>query len=155
MQAGLNIGASMLSLKKPPGAVKRHHHAGPEVKDHRKFFLDVPPQVVAAAATSRRGYCKGALEAEGVLAMHGDQLLREVKGDLVSKFEGTRTALPQRSSHPTRLLSVPAVLASRVLSPAAVDGDKGHEMRLNLLHFVRLKGRKLRVNCSEKACETQ
>ena len=49
MQAGLNIGASMLSLKKPPGAVKRHHHAGPEVKDHRKFFLDVPPQVVAAA----------------------------------------------------------------------------------------------------------
>ena len=108
MQAGLDIGTSMLSLKKPPGAVKRHHHAGPEVKDHRKFFLDVPPQVVAAAAT--RVYCKGALEAEGVLAMHGDQLLREVKGDLVSKFGGTRTALPQRSSHPTRLLSVPAVL---------------------------------------------
>ena len=122
MQAGLDIGTSMLSLKKPPGAVKRHHHAGPEVKDHRKFFLDVPPQVVATAAT--RVYCKGALEAEGVLAMHGDQLLREVKGDLVSKFGGTRTALPQRSSHPTRLLSVPAVLASRVLSPAAVDGDK-------------------------------
>ena len=111
-------------MKKPPGAVKRHHHAGPEVKDHRKFFLDVPPQVVAAAATRVHVYCKGALEAEGVLAMHGDQLLREVKGDLVSKFGGTRTALPQRSSHPTRLLSVPAVLASRVLSPAAVDGDK-------------------------------
>ena len=123
MQAGLDIGTSMLSLKKPPGAVKRHHHAGPEVKDHRKFFLDVPPQVVAAAATRVHVYCKGALEAEGVLAMHGDQLLREVKGDLVSKFGGTRTALPQRSSHPTRLLSVPA-LASRVLSPAAVDGDK-------------------------------
>ena len=125
MQAGLDIGTSMLSLKKPPGAVKRHHHAGPEVKDHRKFFLDVPPQVVAAAATRVvHVYCKGALEAEGVLAMHGNQLLREVKGDLVPKFGGTRTALPQRSSHPTRLLSVPAVLASRVLSPAAVDGDK-------------------------------
>ena len=124
MQAGLDIGTSMLSLKKPPGAVKRHHHAGPEVKDHRKFFLDVPPQVVASAATRVHVYCQGALGAEGVLAMHGDQLLREVKGDLVSKFGGTRTALPQRSSHPTRLLSVPAVLASRVLSPAAVDGDK-------------------------------
>ena len=85
MQAGLNIGTSMLSLKKPPRAVKRHHHAGPEVKDHRKFFLDVPPQVVAAAATRVHVYCKGALEAEGVLAMHGDQLLREVKGDLVSR----------------------------------------------------------------------
>ena len=126
MQAGLNIGASMLSLKKPPGAVKRHHHAGPEVKDHRKFFLDVPPQVVAAAATRVHVYCQGALGAEGV-AMHGDQLLREVKDDLVSKFEGTRTALPQRSSHPTRLLSVPAVLphACSPASPlAAVDGDK-------------------------------
>ena len=65
MQAGLNIGASMLSLKKPPGAVKRHHHAGPEVKDHRKFFLDVPPQVVAAAATRVHVYCQGALGAEG------------------------------------------------------------------------------------------
>ena len=124
MQAALDIGTSMLSLKKPPGAVKRHHHAGPEVKDHRKFFLDVPPQVVAAAATRVHVYCKGALEAEGVLAMHGDQLLREVKGDLVSKFGGTRTALPQRSRHPTRLLAVPDALASRVLSPAAVDGDK-------------------------------
>ena len=89
--------------------------------------------------------------------MHGDQLLREVKGDLV--LEARALPCPSgQATHPdclASLLSVPAVLASRVLSPAAVDGDKGHEMRLNLLHFVRLKGRKLRVNCSEKACETQ
>ena len=125
MQAGLNIGTSMLSLKKPPGAVKRHHHAGPEVKDHRKFFLDVPPQVVAAAAT-RVHYCKGALEAEGVLAMHGDQLLREVKGDLVSKFGGTRTALPQRSSHPTRLLPcLTAVCACRASLTRALPCRSG------------------------------
>ena len=126
MQAGLNIGTSMLSLKKPPGAVKRHHHAGPEVKDHRKFFLDVPPQVVAAAATRVHVYCKGALEAEGVLAMHGDQLLREVKGDLVSKFGGTRTALPQRSSHPTRLLPcLTAVCACRASLTRALPCRSG------------------------------
>ena len=77
----------------------------------------LPPLPLVCTSTAR------ALS-EQKAAMHGDQLLREVKGDLVSKFEGTRTALPQRSSHPTRLLSVPAVLASRVLSPAAVDGDK-------------------------------
>ena len=122
MQAGLDIGTSMLSLKKPPGAVKRHHHAGPEVKDHRKFFLDVPPQVVAAAATRVHVYCKGALEAEGVLAMHGDQLLREVKGDLRHAHSPAPAVKPPNPT--SRLLSVPAVLASRVLSPAAVDGDK-------------------------------
>ena len=111
MQAGLNIGASMLSLKKPPGAVKRHHHAGPEVKDHRKFFLDVPPQVVAAAATRVHVYCKGALEAEGVLAMHGDQLLREVKGDLVSKWRHAHSPAPAvKPPNPTAVCACRASL---------------------------------------------
>ena len=119
MQAGLDIGTSMLSLKKPPGAVKRHHHAGPEVKDHRKFFLDVPPQVVAAAATRVHVYCKGALGAEGVLAMHGDQLLREVKGDLRHAHSPAPAVKPP---NPTAVCA--CRVASRVLSPAAVDGDK-------------------------------
>ena len=80
----------------------------------------LPPPRLVCTSTAR------ALEAEGVLAMHGDQLLREVKGDLV--LEARALPCPSgQATHPdclASLLSVPAVLASRVLSPAAVDGDK-------------------------------
>ena len=103
MQGSVDIrvrrSANPLSMKKSLGAVI--NDGDEEVAAHWQLFVDEPPPVVTVPVTTEvQVFTSERSKQLGVVALHGDQALQDVKADLEAKFGGTRTALPERPSQP-------------------------------------------------------